>query len=125
MAITVAAAAALAGVEAEEAGQVLGRLAEAHLMAEDTFGRFGMHDLLRLFAHGTCHDTDDEADREAAEARLVGYYTELARFVDSCVNPQLRPAAEQTGMPLPSMREALALVQAERPSLLAVVGLAA
>ena len=82
-----------------------------------------MHDLLRLFARGTCQETDSQADREAAEARLVGYYADLAGFLDSCVDPQLRPAAEQAaeqaGVPLPSMREALAVFQAERPSLLA------
>ncbi len=125
---TVAAAAALAGTGDEEAGRVLARLAEAHLVTEDGSGRFGMHDLLRLFARGTCQDTDDEADREAAEARLVGYYAGLAWFVNSCVDPRLRPAAareaQQAGGPLPSMREALALVGAERPSLLAAVGLA-
>lgn len=45
------------------------------------------------------------------------------------MDPQLRPAAEQataeTGGTLPSMREALALFQAERPGLLAALGLAA
>ena len=126
---TAAAVAALAGIDPAEAGRALGRLAEAHLVSEDAAGRFGLHDLLRLFARGTCQDTDSQADREAAEARLVGYYTDLARFVDSCVDPNLRPAAaqaaEQDGVPLPSMREALALVQAERRSLVAVVGLAA
>ena len=98
-------------------------------MTEDAAGRFGLHDLLRLFARSTCQDTDSQPDREAAEARLVGYYVGLARFLDSCTNPRRRPAAvreaEQDGVPLPSMREALAMVQAERRSLVAVVGLAA
>ena len=91
-------------------------------------GRFGMHDLLRLFARATCQEADDQATRDAAEARLVGHYADLARFLDSCVDPQLRPAAaqaaEQAGVPLPSMREALAMFEAERPSLLAALGLA-
>jgi tetratricopeptide (TPR) repeat protein len=108
---------------------VLGRLAEAYLVTEDASGRFGMHDLLRLFARGACQDTDSRPDREAAELRLVGYYADLARFVNSCVDPNLRPAAAQeaveAGVTLPSMREALAIVQAERRSLLAAVGLAA
>ena len=47
---TVAAAASLAGTDPEEAGRVLVRLAEAHLVTEHAAGRFGMHDLLRLFA---------------------------------------------------------------------------
>jgi hypothetical protein len=45
------------------------------------------------------------------------------------VDPNLRPAAaqaaEQAGVPLPSMREALASIRIERPSLVAALGLAA
>ena len=120
-----AAAAALAWIEPETAGPVLARLVEASLVTEDVAGRFGMHDLLRLFARGACQQAEDQAARDAAEARLVGHYAELAGFLDSCVDPELRPAAAQAGMPLPSMREALALFEAERPSLVASIGLAA
>jgi tetratricopeptide (TPR) repeat protein len=125
---TAESAAALAGTGAEAAGPVLDRLAGAHLVTEDASGRFGMHDLLRLYAHASCQETDSPADREAAEARLVTYYTGLAGFLDSCVNPRQRPAAEQAaerdGGTLLSMREALAAFQAERPGLLAALGLA-
>jgi tetratricopeptide (TPR) repeat protein len=124
----VMAAAALAGTE-PAAGPVLDRLAEAHLVTEDAEGRFGMHDLLRLFARATCQETDSPADRDAAETRMIGYYVSLAAFLDSCVDPQLRPnaeqAAEQAGGALPSMREALMVFQTKRRSLLAAVGLAA
>jgi tetratricopeptide (TPR) repeat protein len=125
---TAGSAAALAGTEAGMAGLVLDRLAGAHLVTEDATGRFSMHDLLRLFARATCQEADSPADREAAESRLVGQCADLARFLDSCVDPTLRPAAEQAaeqaGEVLPSMREALALFQAERPGLLAALGLA-
>jgi tetratricopeptide (TPR) repeat protein len=126
---TAPSAAALAGTGPEAAGPVLDRLAGAHLVTEDASGRFGMHDLLRLYARGSCQEADSPADRDAAEARLVGYYADLAKFLDSCVNPLLRPvaqqAAERDGGTLPSMREALAAFQAERPGLLAALGLAA
>jgi tetratricopeptide (TPR) repeat protein len=122
-------AAALAGTGAGEAVPVLDRLAEAHLITEDVSGRFTMHDLLRLYARGTCQETDSPADREAAETRLVSHYVDLAGYLDSCVDPELRPAAEeaagQAGVTLPSMRQALGLFQAGRPGLLAVLGLAA
>jgi hypothetical protein len=121
----VAAAASLAGIEEEAARPVLHRLVLASLVTEDAAGRFGMHDLLRLFARDTCQDADGPAARDAAEARLVRHYTDRAGFLDACVDPPQRPAAEQAGVPLPSMREALALFEAERPSLLAVLGLAA
>ena len=71
-------AAPLAGTGPEAAGPVLERLAEAHLVNEDASGRFGMHDLLRLFARVTCQEADSPADREAAESRLVSYYAVLA-----------------------------------------------
>jgi tetratricopeptide (TPR) repeat protein len=122
---TVAAAASLAGINNEEARRVLDRLAEAHLVTEDATGRFGMHDLLRLFARETCEEADGQADRDAAEVRLVGHYVDLAGFLGSCVDPRGRSAAEQAGAPLPAMREALARFAVERPSLLAVLRLAA
>jgi tetratricopeptide (TPR) repeat protein len=118
------AAAALAGIEAAEAGAVLGRLAEACLVTEDGSGRFGLHDLLRLFARGTCQEVDNQSARDAAEGRLIGHYADLARFLDSCLDPRQRQAAEQAGKPLPSMREALEEFETERPSLLAALGLA-
>jgi len=76
---------------------VLDRLAEAHLVTEDASGRFGMHDLLRLFARTAC--------RDVAENSLVAHYADLAGYLDSCVNPRQRPAAEQAGVPLVSIRE--------------------
>ena len=120
----VVAAASLARIEEEAAGLVLDRLVLAHLVTEDGSGRFGMHDLLRLFARATCHEADDQATRDAAEARLVGHHADLARFLDSCLDPRQRQAAEQAGEPLPLMPEALAKFETERPNLLAALGLA-
>jgi tetratricopeptide (TPR) repeat protein len=126
---TTAMAAALADTEIEVAGQVLDRLAEVYLVTENTEGRFGIHDLLRLCALAACRQADPPADREAAESRLVSYHMGLAGFLDSCVDPRQRTAAEQGaeryGVPLPSIRWALARFAAERPGLLATLGLAA
>jgi tetratricopeptide (TPR) repeat protein len=122
-------AAALAGTAGGEAAAVLDRLVGAYLVTEDASGRFTMHDLLRLYARATCRETDTPADREAAETRLVSHYVDLAGFLDSCVDPLLRPAAEQAaeqaGQALPSMRQALGVFQASRPGLLAALALAA
>ena len=123
------AAASLAGIHPDAAEPVLDRLVLVHLVTEDAPGRFGIHDLLRLFARGTCQEVDDQAVRDAAEARLVRYYADLATFLDACIDPQRRPAlaeaAEQAGGSLPSPREALAMFESERRSLLAALGLAA
>jgi tetratricopeptide (TPR) repeat protein len=121
---TVGAAAALGGIQDDAAESGLARLAAAHLVVEDTVGRFALHDLLRLFARATCEQVDAAADRETAQTRLVQHYENLAAFLDSCVDPELRTAAEQDGKPLSSMRQALAVFEAERPSLLAAFGLA-
>jgi tetratricopeptide (TPR) repeat protein len=121
----IAAAAALAGTGDQEAGPILDRLAEAHLVTENASGRYGIHDLLRLFARATCQQADDQGSREVAEAGLVNHYADLATLVNSCVDPQLRPAAEQAGTSLPPVGEALAIFEGERPSLLAALSLAA
>jgi tetratricopeptide (TPR) repeat protein len=122
---TAAAAAALARTGEEAAELVLGRLAEAHLVIEDSTGRFRMHDLLRLYARTTCRQADRAADRDAAETRLVSFYIDLANLLYACVNPESRATREQAGTPLPSMRQGLAVFQAERPSLMAALALAA
>jgi len=122
------AAASLAGIDVEAAWPVLDRLVLAYLVTETAAGRFEMHDLLRLFARGICQKVDDQTTRDAAQVRLVTHYAELARFLDSCLDPQLRPAAEkaaeQAATSLPSPREAMVMFETERPGLLAALGLA-
>jgi tetratricopeptide (TPR) repeat protein/thiol-disulfide isomerase/thioredoxin len=125
----VAAAASLAGIDLEAARLVLDRLVQAFLVTKDAAGRFRMPDLLGLFARQTCREAAYQAARDAAEVRLVGYYVDLAGILGSCLDPRLRAVAaqvaERAGGSLLELREAQALFEAERPSLLAVVGLAA
>jgi tetratricopeptide (TPR) repeat protein len=122
-----AAVASLTGIDSEAAGPVLNRLVEASLITEDTVGRFGMHDLLRLFARQVCQATDDQDTADAAEARLVSYYATMASFLNACLDPRIRPEVVITGAPpgttLPSVREALARFEAERLNMLGVLGL--
>jgi hypothetical protein len=89
------AAASLAGIEKKAAELLLDRLVLAHLVTEDRSGRFGLHDLLRLFARDTCHETDDQATRDAAEARLVGHYAGLA-LAHSQFKPNRLPQHRKT-----------------------------
>ena len=124
-----ASAATLAGTELGAAESVLERLAETHLITEDATGRFSMHDLLRLYTRATCRETDSPAIQEAAEMRLAEYYADLSGFLNACVDLQQRPmvelAAKASGALFPSVREALAIFQAERACMLAVVSMAA
>ena len=109
----VAVAASLSETGLEAAGSMLDRLALAALVTEDAAGRFGLLDHLRLIARQMCQEVDDEGSRDAAEARLVGHYVELAELLDA-----------QVGESLPAPGEALRIFETERPGLLAAVGLA-
>ena len=125
----VLAAASLAGVDPHTAGATLNRLVLGHLVIENVSGRFDIHDLLRLFARSTCQEADDDATREAAQGRLIRHYAALVDFLDSCLDPGQRMAvakvAGQVGLSAPSLLRALAMFEAERPSLVAALGLAA
>ena len=124
----VAVAASLSETGLEAAGSMLDRLALASLIAKDATDRFSMHDVLRLFARQMCQEIDGQSSRDAAEARLVGYYVKLAELLDACLDPELRPETarvlKQAGRSLPAPGDALAVFEAERPGLLAAVGLA-
>lgn len=120
-----ASVAALADVEPAGATATLARLVAAALVTEDGWGRYSVHDLLRLFTRDTCLATDDQAARSAAEERLIRHYGDWAASLDSRIDPARRPAAERTPGPLLSIREALALVAADRRGFLAAIDLAA
>ena len=122
--VSSAAAAALADVPVSEVRQVLGRLARAHLVeaAAGAAGRWRMHDLLRLYAT-QLSDAHAEADRrEQARDRLLGYYVNTAGAAD--IHLRALP-----GMPVPTdftdRDSALAWLDAEQPSLIAAVTMAA
>jgi tetratricopeptide (TPR) repeat protein len=120
--VSTAAAAALAGWPPGQARAVLGQLLKAHLIevAGGGFGRWRMHDLLRLYARRLSGTDTDE--REPAIDRLLGYYQDGAEAADA----QLQ---ERAGTPVPAgfagRDDALAWLDAERPSLIAAVALAA
>ena len=81
-----------------------------------------MHDLLRLYA-GQLSDAHADADeREQARDRLLRYYLDTAGAADA----HLRALP---GMPVPAVftgrDDALAWLDAERPSLIAAVTMAA
>ena len=123
---SVAAAASLVGIDPEAAGLMLDRLVLAHLVTEGAAGRFGMHDLLRLFARGTCQEVDDQATRDVAEAGLVRYYAKMAAYLDFSIFPHTpaAQAAKLSDQPLLAPRQAVDMFEVERVSFLAVIGLA-
>ncbi|MGO9081933.1 MAG: hypothetical protein ACLQDY_23325 [Streptosporangiaceae bacterium] len=102
----------------------LATLAEAQLVeaSPESTGRWRMHDLVRLYARHLS-DAHAQADRrEQALDRLLGYYLSMIE----AANDLLRERPPLPGpAPFPSVDEALAWLDAERPNLIAVAGLAA
>jgi DNA-binding SARP family transcriptional activator/tetratricopeptide (TPR) repeat protein len=70
--IAPAVAAALAGIQVEDARARLERLADAHLIDEPAPARFAFHDLLRAYATERAYE--EPADAETALARLHDHY---------------------------------------------------
>jgi DNA-binding SARP family transcriptional activator len=71
--VTVASAAALAGVEPAAAAHLLRQLAAAHLLTERAPGRFACHQLLRLYAAERSRAEDADNHRWAALRRLSAH----------------------------------------------------
>lgn len=128
--VTVAAAAALAGVGYRQARAALRELARAHLVVEHTTGRYGSHDLLRAYA-AELADADDPAEQRAAFVRTLDHYLHTARAGYLLLRPyrgvaQLDPLAPGVTLAeLSTVEDALAWFTAERGTLDALVRQAA
>jgi len=118
-----AVAASLAGIQPRDAERFLDRLALAHLITENSSRRFGMHDLLRLFASHTTNETDDQAVKAAAKLRLISHFAKLGKLLALSLDPLPRPQAADD-VKLLAPQEALATFEVERSNLLSVITLA-
>jgi DNA-binding SARP family transcriptional activator/Tfp pilus assembly protein PilF len=123
-----AAAAALLGGTGPAAEPLLARLAAAHLIEHRAPGRFGCHDLLRLYAGEQAEREEAASDREAALQRLLDHYiARVAAAGDLLYPTTLRlpvPAAGSADEPAVGHRDAaaaLAWLETERPNLVAAV----
>ncbi|MEU1182337.1 BTAD domain-containing putative transcriptional regulator [Streptomyces sp. NPDC005820] len=84
--ITANAAAALAALPPRRTRAILGELAGAHLLTEPIPGRYGMHDLLRVFAAELTEDEDTPAERHAAQYRMFDHYLHSAYAADQLLS---------------------------------------
>ncbi|MFE4024031.1 tetratricopeptide repeat protein [Streptomyces sp. NPDC059101] len=73
-----AAAAALAGITASEAAEVLELLLDEHLLQQKRSGRFELHDLLRAYANEQTNTIDPDQERRAAVHRMLDHYVHTA-----------------------------------------------
>lgn len=123
----VLAAASLAGTDSFVAEEALERLSQAHLLTEHPAERFGIHDLLRLYARDTCEEMDDLATRDAALGRLISHYSGVARGLAEAIDRRQNApfgAATQHDVAPPARQEVLALLEVERSTLVSMLSLA-
>ncbi|MER7397993.1 tetratricopeptide repeat protein [Streptomyces sp. NPDC000151] len=92
-----AAAAALLGVEEQEAEQRLARLAAAGLVEHVRGSRYRLHSLVHRFAHARLLDEEDPAERSTAQERLMRSYAELADSVIRLVDGNTSTRADRFG----------------------------
>jgi len=103
------AAAALTGSPVGEADQLLARLSRAHLVHGAGPGRYGLHDLLRMYAQELTTSQDSVAERTAALTRLFDCYLRGAANALDTLFPadrHRRPAVPQSGIATPPMSSA-------------------
>ena len=119
-----AAVAALADWPAAEARRAIGRLTKAHLVetAGSVTGRWRMHDLLHLYARQLSDGSAGSDEREQARDQLLKYYLNGACAADSHLKAL---AGTPVQADFTDRNDALAWLDAERPSLVAAVHMAA
>ncbi|HEX7659043.1 MAG TPA: tetratricopeptide repeat protein [Pseudonocardiaceae bacterium] len=81
------AAAAIAGIDAQEARRTLDLLVGVHLLEQPAPHRYQFHDLLRSYATGQAKDEDPPEQRETALRRVLNWYLRTIDAVQARVNP--------------------------------------
>lgn len=107
---------------------LLAELVGAHLLAQRSPGRFGSHELLRVYAAELAESHDTPEERDAARHRLLDHLLHTAHRADSLLAPHrerlVLSSAVATGagpVTFDSRERAAAWLNAERPVLLAAV----
>lgn len=121
--IATATAAALAGLPEAEARRGLEALARAHLVESgSTYGRWRMHDLIRLHSahHGDTQASTDQ--RPQAFAPLLEHYLATTRAANAHLDPHVDAPAR---LGFPTREQALGWLDAEYPNLTAATYAAA
>jgi DNA-binding SARP family transcriptional activator len=126
------AAAALFGTPEYLAEDALEILVDAHLLESTASGRYKFHDLLRVYASERAVADLPGPEREAAVARLLGWYMRTADAAGAAVSPRSRynmplDGADDDAPPLvfATGQDALAWYDSERANVLAATRQAA
>ncbi len=124
------ATAALTGTTLRQARWLLDRLARAHLVQPAGTGRYGLHDLLRVYSADQAAAQHSEQERGAALTRLFDHYLATAAHAAGTLfraDPD-QPALSQPAGPVPPVTTpaaALAWLDVHRSTLVAVAAHAA
>ncbi|GAA4556577.1 ATP-binding protein [Planotetraspora kaengkrachanensis] len=121
--ITVSAAATMSGLSQSAAGRLLQALENAHLVERRALDRYGMHDLIRLYARALSEDEDPDSERDAAIRRLADWHLAGLGAVADHLRPDFRSATAEFDGPqlsFPTSDEALAWLRAELMNLRAL-----
>ena len=122
------AVAALTSTTVAEAEHTLTALAHGSLVQTIGVARYSMHDLLRGYARELATGQDGEQERHAALTRLFDYYLYTAAIAMDTAFPaerHRRPRIPPASTPVPAFvgeQDALAWLDAERHSLVAITG---
>jgi tetratricopeptide (TPR) repeat protein/transcriptional regulator with XRE-family HTH domain len=119
--ISVAAAAALADIQPDQAAPLLRTLAMCHLVEEAGRDHYWLHDLLRVYASEQALAIDTPQDIEQAQVREVSWYLNTATGAARALEP-FRPPT--TGTSTLDYADAFAWCEQELASFPSVVGLA-
>jgi hypothetical protein len=128
--ISTPAAASLTGLSLDRARRLLTGLAQTHLVAENTPGRYSLHDLLRVYATEQSRAGHTAEQRHEAAGRLLDHYLHTASRADTLLHPHrdpitLAPARHGVSPESPAdPGQALAWFRTEHPVLLAAMDLA-
>lgn len=99
--VSVPTAAALMGVSARSARDILDRLADYHLIEAHSPDWYAMHDLVRDHATEMCQKVDPAADRQAAVFRARSWYLHTAQNAVRAFSSN--PPRRLDGAPAPSV----------------------
>jgi DNA-binding SARP family transcriptional activator/Tfp pilus assembly protein PilF len=125
--MSIAAMASLAGRPEAQTRRLVTELTRARLLSEGRPHRFGMHDLIRVYAAELTAELDTEADRVSARTRLFDFYLHTAYRANSLLGPYFIPIdldAPEPGVAvvdLPAKQHAMAWLAAEHQVLRATV----
>jgi tetratricopeptide (TPR) repeat protein/transcriptional regulator with XRE-family HTH domain len=129
--VTIPAAASLAGVSRAAARQALAELTVTGLLTEPAPGRYGAHDLVRVYAAELSQAGEPAGQRAEATGRLLAHYMHSSMaawhyLIPGSGGPDPGPLPSGVVPEVPvSHAQAVAWFAAERPALIAAIAAAA